>query len=454
MTSMIVAADALIWMCQPMSLIALGERLHHFRRVAPAWARLNRMPRTPTACMRLSSSADTVSLTTATMRALGPNEASASKWRGCPCHRWRAAPARCGTCRCAAAARGSPPPSASGGRRWPLDRPGTCCCRCGDGNPSRSRAPSLRRLGAGGPLYALRLGRAGRPVSRPGATTDTMLSTSRRHHSVALGTPPYSLGRPSTRSPRMLRWISLVPAEIVYSSAPTRPLNSAAASAPARVGHRRSRRLHRAMTLAASPASTRRRCGPPGRGRCRPAARHIRAGQHGRQAADGPRPGAASQRLGSADDALRLRTRARQTRGQAAVRCPSLRAKRVSPLRHTCALNTLQATRDLRKVSLWLGHASTQTTDVYLQADPTEKLEALAIGGAGTTAAPWSARRSAQRVDRGTDRRGAARAVARPSIAWIRFATVDLARRERDSRRRRCGRWREYPLFAPIGWSQ
>ncbi len=64
----------------------------------------------------------------------------------------------------------------------------------------------------------------------------------------------------------------------------------------------------------------------------------------------------------------------------AAARCSSLRVKRVSPhvLRHSCALNTLQATRDLRKVSLWLGHASTQTTDVYLQADPTEKLEALA----------------------------------------------------------------------------
>jgi len=64
----------------------------------------------------------------------------------------------------------------------------------------------------------------------------------------------------------------------------------------------------------------------------------------------------------------------------AAARCPSLQTQRVSPhvLRHTCALNTLRATRDLRKVSLWLGHASTQTTDVYLQADPTEKLEALA----------------------------------------------------------------------------
>ncbi len=64
----------------------------------------------------------------------------------------------------------------------------------------------------------------------------------------------------------------------------------------------------------------------------------------------------------------------------AAGRCPSLHHKRVSPhvLRHCCALNTLQATRDLRQVSLWLGHASTQTTDIYLQADPTEKLKALA----------------------------------------------------------------------------
>jgi integrase/recombinase XerD len=59
---------------------------------------------------------------------------------------------------------------------------------------------------------------------------------------------------------------------------------------------------------------------------------------------------------------------------------PSLASKRVSPhvLRHTCAMHTLQATRDVRKVSLWLGHASLQSTEVYLRADPTEKLEALA----------------------------------------------------------------------------
>lgn len=63
----------------------------------------------------------------------------------------------------------------------------------------------------------------------------------------------------------------------------------------------------------------------------------------------------------------------------AAQRCPSLKAKHITPhvLRHTCAMIILQATGDLRKVSLWLGHADMQTTEVYLRADPTEKLEAL-----------------------------------------------------------------------------
>jgi integrase/recombinase XerD len=64
----------------------------------------------------------------------------------------------------------------------------------------------------------------------------------------------------------------------------------------------------------------------------------------------------------------------------AARATPSIASKNVSPhvLRHTCAMHTLQATRDVRKVSLWLGHASLQSTEVYLRADPTEKLEALA----------------------------------------------------------------------------
>jgi len=60
-------------------------------------------------------------------------------------------------------------------------------------------------------------------------------------------------------------------------------------------------------------------------------------------------------------------------------KCPSLMTKRVSPhvLRHTCALTVLQATKDLRKVSLWLGHAHMQTTEIYTRADPSVKLEAL-----------------------------------------------------------------------------
>ena len=63
----------------------------------------------------------------------------------------------------------------------------------------------------------------------------------------------------------------------------------------------------------------------------------------------------------------------------ASQRCPSLQKKRVSPhvLRHSCAMMALQATQDIRKVSLWLGHSSIQTTEVYTRADPSEKLEAI-----------------------------------------------------------------------------
>jgi site-specific recombinase XerC len=37
----------------------------------------------------------------------------------------------------------------------------------------------------------------------------------------------------------------------------------------------------------------------------------------------------------------------------------------------------LQATRDVRKVALWLGHSDMRTTEVYLRVDPSEKLEAM-----------------------------------------------------------------------------
>jgi integrase/recombinase XerD len=63
----------------------------------------------------------------------------------------------------------------------------------------------------------------------------------------------------------------------------------------------------------------------------------------------------------------------------ATQKSPSLSNKRVSPhvLRHTCAMVVLQATHDIRKVSLWLGHSNMATTEIYIRADPTEKLEAM-----------------------------------------------------------------------------
>jgi integrase/recombinase XerD len=59
--------------------------------------------------------------------------------------------------------------------------------------------------------------------------------------------------------------------------------------------------------------------------------------------------------------------------------CSSLCGRSVSPhqLRHSCALIMLQATRDIRKVALWLGHADIRTTEIYLRVDPSEKLEAV-----------------------------------------------------------------------------
>ncbi len=58
---------------------------------------------------------------------------------------------------------------------------------------------------------------------------------------------------------------------------------------------------------------------------------------------------------------------------------PALLDKHISPhvLRHSIAMLALKATHDIRKVSLWLGHSSTQTTEVYTRVDPAEKLEAI-----------------------------------------------------------------------------
>ena len=44
----------------------------------------------------------------------------------------------------------------------------------------------------------------------------------------------------------------------------------------------------------------------------------------------------------------------------------------------TRALKTLQATRHIRKVALWLAHSNLRSTEIHLRADPTEKLHAIA----------------------------------------------------------------------------
>jgi integrase/recombinase XerD len=64
---------------------------------------------------------------------------------------------------------------------------------------------------------------------------------------------------------------------------------------------------------------------------------------------------------------------------EAAKTHSSLTGRSVSPhqLRHSCALTMLQATKDIRKVALWLGHADVRTTEVYLRVDASEKLEAV-----------------------------------------------------------------------------
>ncbi len=70
--------------------------------------------------------------------------------------------------------------------------------------------------------------------------------------------------------------------------------------------------------------------------------------------------------------------------------CPSLRTKRVSPhvLRHTCAMQLLQAGVDTSVIALWLGHEQIQTTQIYLHADLSLKERALARTAPPSVEAP------------------------------------------------------------------
>ena len=60
--------------------------------------------------------------------------------------------------------------------------------------------------------------------------------------------------------------------------------------------------------------------------------------------------------------------------------CPSLKHKRVTVhrLRHTMAMDLLQAGVDRAVIALWLGHESVETTQIYLEATLEMKAKALA----------------------------------------------------------------------------
>ena len=64
----------------------------------------------------------------------------------------------------------------------------------------------------------------------------------------------------------------------------------------------------------------------------------------------------------------------------AARACPSLRSKHVTAhtLRHSCAMNLLQAGNDIAVIALWLGHEQVSATSIYLHADMSQKERAIA----------------------------------------------------------------------------
>ncbi len=63
----------------------------------------------------------------------------------------------------------------------------------------------------------------------------------------------------------------------------------------------------------------------------------------------------------------------------AALHCPQLKKRSISPhlIRHSTASHLLQAGVDLTVISLWLGHESTTTTHIYVEADLAMKERAL-----------------------------------------------------------------------------
>ena len=129
--------------------------------------------------------------------------------------------------------------------------------------------------------------------------------------------------------------------------------------------HRRPRLLLRQRSQAQDHTADPRSPSPPSRSGCR-------ARRRGRRPAVPHPPG---RRL--SHDALERRIAKHASTASRA--CPSLQHKKITPhvLRHTAAVRLLQAPVDTTTIALWLGHASDQTTQVYLHADLTLKQRAI-----------------------------------------------------------------------------
>jgi site-specific recombinase XerD len=75
-----------------------------------------------------------------------------------------------------------------------------------------------------------------------------------------------------------------------------------------------------------------------------------------------------------------IEDRLRRAVQAAAVHCPSLKDRRISPhsIRHATAMHLLQSGVDLTVVAMWLGHESIATTHLYVEADLKMKEATLA----------------------------------------------------------------------------
>jgi len=74
-----------------------------------------------------------------------------------------------------------------------------------------------------------------------------------------------------------------------------------------------------------------------------------------------------------------VESRLRLAVSRAAVDCPTLTGRRISPhtIRHTTAMHLLQSGVDITVIALWLGHEDPATTHLYIEADLAMKERAL-----------------------------------------------------------------------------